>query len=270
MLRLKPAGIFKKVCEAIKDVTHNVYFDLTEKGLFMRFLHSSSSGVAWVEMLLQSDYLEDYRSDHKVSMPMNMNINDVYEIFDGDHNDYNGVIALMSITSGFLAFNFEDSIMCSNMQSSDAPPLSVPPEYRDLANLEFHARVKMPALKFEHICAKLGLVDKTVDISVKEDEVEFSTGSLTSFCVLASVVCKQTSIDKSEDELKCVEIQTIKPVSLALDVKHLKLSTKATPLSNTTTLTLYPGKALVVEYHVGNIGYAKYHLPHQEDKTEEV
>ncbi|KAL7109039.1 hypothetical protein ACP275_06G150900 [Erythranthe tilingii] len=267
MLRLKPAGIFKKVCEAIKDVTHNVYFDLTEKGLFMRFLHSSSSGVAWVEMLLQSDYLEDYRSDHKVSMPINMNINDVYEIFEGDHNEYNGVIALMSITSDFLAFNFEDSIMLSNMHSADAPPLSVPPEYRDLANLEFHARVKMPALKFEHICAKLGLVDKTVRISVKEDTVEFLTYC---FSIEASVVCKQTSIDKSEDEFKCVEIQTIKPVSLTLDFKHLKLSTKATPLSNTTTLTLYPGKALVVEYHVRNIGYAKYHLPHQEDKTEEV
>ena len=51
------------------------------------------------------------------------------------------------------------------------------------------------------------------------------------------------------------------PVTLTFALRYLNFFTKATPLSNTVSLSLSPNVPLVTEYTVGeDMGYVRYYL----------
>ena len=50
------------------------------------------------------------------------------------------------------------------------------------------------------------------------------------------------------------------PVTAAFASRYVGLISKATPLSDTVTLSIKEAKPLLVEYSIGDIGHLQYHL----------
>ncbi|RLN20286.1 hypothetical protein BBJ28_00007950, partial [Nothophytophthora sp. Chile5] len=50
------------------------------------------------------------------------------------------------------------------------------------------------------------------------------------------------------------------PVELTFALRYLNMFAKATPLSETVTLSMSPGIPVVVEYAIGDMGYMRFYL----------
>ena len=60
------------------------------------------------------------------------------------------------------------------------------------------------------------------------------------------------------------------PVSLTFALRYLNLFTKATPLSDSVTLSMSKDVPLVVEYRIGDMGYIRYYLAPKIEEDEEA
>ncbi len=61
-----------------------------------------------------------------------------------------------------------------------------------------------------------------------------------------------------EEESTIIELE--EPVTLTFAMRYLNLFTKATPLSQTVTLSMSPDVPLVTEYKISEMGYIRYYL----------
>lgn len=81
------------------------------------------------------------------------------------------------------------------------------------------------------------------------------------------ITLRQTSsVDKDEDEV-VIELQ--EPVQLTFALRYLNFFTKATPLSDSVTLSMSPDVPLSAEYRIGDIGYIRYYLAPKIDEDED-
>lgn len=66
-------------------------------------------------------------------------------------------------------------------------------------------------------------------------------------------------------------IEMNEPVSLTFALRYMNSFTKATPLSNTVTISLSSELPVVVEYKIAEMGYIRYYLaPKIEEDDEET
>ena len=74
----------------------------------------------------------------------------------------------------------------------------------------------------------------------------------------------------ADDEGNEVVIDMQEPVSLTFALRYLNLFTKATPLSDSVTLSMSKDVPLVVEYRIGDMGYIRYYLAPKIEEDEEA
>ncbi|RWW21282.1 hypothetical protein GW17_00014570, partial [Ensete ventricosum] len=102
-----------------------------------------------------------------------------------------------------------------------------------------------------------------VVISVTKEGVKFSTkGDIGS----ANIVCRQNTTVAKPEESTIIEIKD--PVSLTFALRYLISFTKATPLSNTVTVSMSSDFPMVVEYKIADMGYIRYYLAPKIDEDE--
>lgn len=77
-----------------------------------------------------------------------------------------------------------------------------------------------------------------------------------SFCVL-----------QPED---AIVIEMKEPVSLSFALRYMNSFTKATPLSDTVTISLSSELPVVVEYKVAEMGYIRYYLAPKIEEEEDT
>ncbi|KAL0369756.1 UNVERIFIED_CONTAM: Proliferating cell nuclear antigen [Sesamum angustifolium] len=236
-LRLVQGSLLKKVLEAIKDLVNDANFDCSATGFSLQAMDSSH--VALVALLLRSEGFEHYRCDRNISM--GMNLNNMAKMLKCAGND--DIITLKADDgSDTVTFMFESP------------------------KAEYHAIVRMPSAEFARICKDLSSIGDTVVISVTKEGVKFSTrGDIGT----ANVVCRQnTTVDKPEE---ATVIEMNEPVSLTFALRYLNSFTKATPLSNTVTISLSSELPVVVEYKIAEMGYIRFYLaPKIEEDDEET
>lgn len=82
-----------------------------------------------------------------------------------------------------------------------------------------------------------------------------------------NITVKPTSgVDNKADQTTSIQIS--EPVSLKFALRYLNFFTKATPLSETVTLSMSKDVPLVVEYRLDDLGYIRYFLaPKIEDDS---
>lgn len=66
-----------------------------------------------------------------------------------------------------------------------------------------------------------------------------------------------------------IVIEMNEPVSLSFALRYMNSFTKATPLSDTVTISLSSELPVVVEYKVAEMGYIRYYLAPKIEEDEE-
>jgi len=134
--------------------------------------------------------------------------------------------------------------------------LDIDSESLGIPDTEYKSVVKMPAAEFQKICRDLTILGDTVIVSGTRDGVKFSTsGDLGNGNI---TVKPSADVDAKADE--CVSIQIQEPVQLTFALRYLNFFSKATPLSNSVTLSMSKDVPLVVEYRMEDLGYLRYFL----------
>ncbi|XP_050945276.1 proliferating cell nuclear antigen-like [Cucumis melo] len=83
----------------------------------------------------------------------------------------------------------------------------------------------------------------------------------------ANIVCRQnTTVDKPEE---ATAIEMNEPVSLTFALRYMNSFTKATPLSNTVTISLSSDLPVVVEYKIAEMGYVRFYLAPKIEEDED-
>ncbi|KAL6499956.1 hypothetical protein OROGR_027866 [Orobanche gracilis] len=297
-LRLVQGSLLKKVMEAVKDLVHDANFDCSATGFSLQAMDSSH--VALVALLLRSEGFEHYRCDRNLSMGMNLNNmakmlkcagnDDIITIKADDGSDTvtfmfespSGLREEGSMgvhgPSGRHEFSYELGeaiymavrppifIAQDKIADFEMKLMDIDSEHLGIPEAEYHAIVRMPSSEFSRICKDLSSIGDTVVISVTKEGVKFSTrGDIGT----ANVVCRQnTTVDKPED---ATVIEMNEPVSLTFALRYFNSFTKATPLSNTVTISLSSELPVVIEYKIAEMGYIRFYLaPKIEEDDEET
>ncbi|KAH0876830.1 hypothetical protein HID58_064224 [Brassica napus] len=125
-------------------------------------------------------------------------------------------------------------------------------EHLGIPDAEYHSIVRIPSSEFSRICKDLSTIGDTVVISVTKEGVKFSTAG---------------DIGTANIPEDAIVIEMNEPVSLSFALRYMNSFTKATPLSDTVTISLSSELPVVVEYKVAEMGY--YLAPKiEEDKDD--
>ncbi|MFQ6626759.1 hypothetical protein Gotur_005645 [Gossypium turneri] len=267
-LRLVQGSLLKKVLEAIKDLVNDANFDCSATGFSLQAMDSSH--VALVALLLRSEGFEHYRCDRNISMGMNLgNMSKMLKCAGNDDiitikaDDGSDTVTFMfespSKSSISLGFAAQDKISDFEMKLMD-----IDSEHLGIPEAEYHAIVRMPSAEFARICKDLASIGDTVVISVTKEGVKFSTrGDIGT----ANIVLRQnTTVDKPEE---ATIIEMNEPVSLTFALRYMNSFTKATPLSNTVTISLSSELPVVVEYKIAEMGYVRFYLAPKIEEDED-
>ncbi|OWM66725.1 hypothetical protein CDL15_Pgr010376 [Punica granatum] len=249
-LRLVQGSLLKKVLEAIKDLVNDANFDCSATGFSLQAMDSSH--VALVALLLRSEGFEHYRCDRNMSM--GMNLNNMSKMLKCAGND--DIITLKADDgSDTVTFMFESPTQ-DKIADFEMKLMDIDSEHLGIPEAEYHAIVRMPSAEFARICKDLSSIGDTVVISVTKEGVKFSTrGDIGT----ANIPEEATIIEMTE------------PVTLTFALRYMNSFTKATPLSNTVTISLSSELPVVVEYKIAEMGYIRFYLaPKIEEDDEEA
>ncbi|RVW56643.1 Proliferating cell nuclear antigen [Vitis vinifera] len=255
-LRLVQGSLLKKVLEAIKDLVNDANFDCSATGFSLQAMDPSH--VALVALLLRPDGFEHYRCDRNISM--GMNLNNMSKILKCGGND--DIITIRADDgSDTVTFMFESPNGSANFEMN---LMDIDSEHHGIDESKYCAVIRMPSSEFQRICKVLSSIGDTVVISVTNEGVQFSTrGDIGT----ANIVCRQNiNVDKPEES---TVIEMSQPVSSQFPLRYMNSFTKATPLSNTVTISLTSELLLAVEYTIAEMGYIRFYLaPKIEDLAE--
>ncbi|KAK4763783.1 hypothetical protein SAY87_013221 [Trapa incisa] len=251
-LRLVQGSLLKKVLESIKDLVNDANFDCSATGFSLQAMDSSH--VALVALLLRSEGFEHYRCDRNISMGMNLgNMSKMLKCAGNDD-----IITIKADDgSDTVTFMFESPTQ-DKIADFEMKLMDIDSEHLGIPEAEYHAIVRMPSTEFARICKDLSSIGDSVVISVTKEGVKFSTrGDIGT----ANIVCRQnTTVDKAcschlhlPEEATVIEMN--EPVTLTFALRYMNSFTKATPLSNTVTISLSSDLPVVVEYKIAEMGY---------------
>ncbi|CAI0475507.1 unnamed protein product [Linum tenue] len=259
-LRLVQGSLLKKVMDAIKDLVNDANFDCSSASFALQAMDSSH--VALVALLLRAEGFEHFRCDRNISM--GMNLGNMAKMLKCAGND--DIITIKGDDgSDTVTFMFESPTQ-DKIADFEMKLMDIDSEHLGIPDAEYQAIVRMPSAEFMRICRDLATIGDTVVISVTKEGVKFSArGDMGS----ANIVLRQnTTVDKPEE---ATIIEMNEPVSLTFALRYMNSFTKATPLSNTVTLSLSAELPIVVEYKIAEMGYIRYYLaPKIEDDEEET
>ncbi|KAJ1410862.1 Proliferating cell nuclear antigen, PCNA [Sesbania bispinosa] len=257
-LRLVQGSLLKKVVEAIRELVNDANFDCSSTGFSLQAMDSSH--VALVALLLRSEGFEHYRCDRNLSV--GMNLNNVYKMLRCAGND--DIITLKADDgTDVVTFMFESPTQ-DKISDFEMKLMDIDSEHLGIPEAEYHAIVKMPSNEFSKICKDLSSIGDTVTIAVTKEGVKFSTrGDIGT----ANIVCRQnTTVDKPEE---ATVIEMNEPVCLTFALRYMNSFTKATPLSDTVTISLSSELPVVVEYKIAEMGYVRFYLAPKIDEEED-
>jgi len=143
--------------------------------------------------------------------------------------------------------------------------MSIEEEQVSVPDMEYDAKVSLPANEFQRICRDLSTIGETITIEVNKTGVHFSTsGDLYT----GNVTLKQGKADTDADREVVIELQ--ENVTLRFAARYLCSFTKATPLSTRVSLNLAAESPLMVDYTLAdNLGCVQYYLAPKIDEDDD-
>lgn len=141
--------------------------------------------------------------------------------------------------------------------------MDIDSEHLGIPQTEYVATVRMSSTEFQRLCRDLQTMGDTCTISVGKDGIKFSvSGDLGA----GNITMKNNA--SAEKEADRVIVTMEEPVELTFALRYLNMFAKATPLSETVTLSMSPGVPIVVEYAISDIGYMRFYLAPKVEEDE--
>lgn len=255
--RLEQGGLLKKIIEATKELVETANWDCSSEGISLQAMDTSH--VSLVSLLLRSDGFESLRCDKNINLGINMT--SLAKIVKCASND--DIISLETPDEpDTLTLKFE-SPKGDRTSEYEMKLMDIDSEHLGIPESTYDVVVKMPSGEFQRICRDLSTIGESVIISADKDGVTFKAeGELGS----GKTTLSQHPSEKEEEE---VTIDLQEKVELTFALRYMNFFTKATPLSDTVTLSMSKDVPLVVEYRIGDMGYIRYYLaPKIEDDDE--
>ncbi|KAJ3008616.1 hypothetical protein HKX48_008430 [Thoreauomyces humboldtii] len=247
--RLAQASVLKKLLDAIKELVTDANFDCNESGIQLQAMDNSH--VALVALMLRSTGFEHFRCDRNHSLGISLaSLSKVLKCAGNDD-----ILTIKSEEEGDILQLIFESPKVDRMSEYDLKLMDIDSEHLGIPETAYDAVVKMSSAEFQRICRDLSVLSESVAIDVDKDGVKFSAaGEIGS----GAVTLKQgTSVD---DDETATTIELNQSVALTFSLKYLTNFTKATPLSDTVSLSMSAEVPLLVEYKVSEVGYIRYYL----------
>jgi proliferating cell nuclear antigen len=259
--RLQQGGLLKKIIEATKELVETANWDCSQDGISLQAMDNSH--VSLVSLLLRTDGFESLRCDKNMNLGINMA--SMAKILKCASNDDVISLETKGEDADALTLKFESS-KGDRTSEYEMKLMEIDSEHLGIPESEYDVVVKLPAGEFQRICRDLMTIGESVVISATKEGVTFkSTGELGSG---QTTLKPYSDAEKEEDEV-VIELQ--ESVELTFALRYMNFFTKATPLSESVTLSMSKDVPLVVEYRIGDMGYIRYYLaPKIEDEDEDA
>uniref|UniRef100_A0A7S3GHV2 DNA sliding clamp PCNA n=1 Tax=Palpitomonas bilix TaxID=652834 RepID=A0A7S3GHV2_9EUKA len=254
--RLTQGNLLKKILEAIKDLITEANFDCSDQGISLQAMDSSH--VSLVALVLNSEGFEHYRCDR--SMSLGLNLTSISKVLKCAGND-DSVTLKGEDDSDVVSLIFENESK-DRVSDFDVKTMIIDSEHLGIPETEYKASIKMPSGDFQRIVRDMSTIGDTIQVAASKDGVKFSvSGDLGK----GSILLKQNTETEKEEDQVVIDLQ--EPVDLSFALRYLSFFTKASPLSDTVSLSLSPDVPLVVEYKVADMGHLRFYLaPKIEDE----
>merc|ERR1712093_371922 len=254
--RITQGSLLKKLIEAVKDLVTEANFDCSADGISVQAMDSSH--VSLVGIMLKSEGFEHYRCDKNVSL--GMNLASLSKILKCAGND--DVITMKAEDDAeVITFMFESPNQ-EKISDFELKLMVIDSEHLGIPETEYNGEVTMPSGEFQKVCRDLTTFGDTATIAATKEGVKFSvsgdigTGNVT--------VRQNAAVEKEQQTL--IDLQ--EPVSLTFALRYLNFFTKATPMSESVTLSLSKEVPLATEYAIGDMGHLRYYLAPKVDEDE--
>eukprot|EP00037_Helgoeca_nana_P012759 m.116538 g.116538 ORF g.116538 m.116538 type:complete len:266 (-) comp21631_c0_seq2:160-957(-) len=258
--RLVQGSLLKKILESVKDLVESANWDCSSNGISLQAMDSSH--VSLVSLLLRYDGFSPYRCDRNINL--GINIQSMTKIMKCASNDDYITLSAKTDSPDAVTFTFE-SPNADRVSEYEMKLMDIDSEHLGIPDTDHEATVKMPAGEFQRIVRDLSSIGESVNINVTKEGIKFSTtGELGN----GNVHLKQTG-GADEDDKDEVVIELQEPCSLTFALRYLNMFAKATPLSDSVTLSMSKDVPLVVEYKIGEMGYIRYYLAPKIEEDEE-
>jgi len=249
--KLAQGTTLKKIIEAIRELCKEVNLDVSDTGVQLQAMDSSH--VALVSMHLKPALFVDYRADRKIVLGMSME--SVAKILKICGND-DSVMLRAEDDSDQIAFVFENE-KDDRISDFELKLLDIDSEHMGIpGDQTYECVVKMPSAEFQKIMRDLKEFGDAVQISGSKDGVKFSVqGDIGA----GNVTVKPREAEK---ESESVAIACEDKVEAAFALRYLNFFAKATPLSDTVTLSISREQPLIAEFDVGDKdgGHLRFYL----------
>ncbi|CEG49791.1 proliferating cell nuclear antigen [Plasmopara halstedii] len=247
--RLPQGRIFKLIVEAMKDLISEGNIDCTKSGLALQSMDGSH--VSLVSLLLRAEGFEHYRCDRNISL--GVQTASLSKILKCSGND--DALSLSAEDNGDALNIMFEATSGDRVSDFSLKLMDIDSEHLGIPGTEYVATVRMPAGEFQRICRDLQTMGDTCTIAVGKEGVKFSvSGDLGA----GNITLKNNTAAEKESDRVIITME--EPVELTFALRYLNMFAKATPLSETVTLSMSPGIPVVVEYAIGDMGYMRFYL----------
>lgn len=247
--RLPQGRIVKLIVEAMKDLISEGNIDCTKSGLALQSMDGSH--VSLVSLLLRAEGFEHYRCDRNISL--GVQTASLSKILKCSGND--DALSLSAEDNGDALNIMFEATSGDRVSDFSLKLMDIDSEHLGIPGTEYVATVRMPAGEFQRICRDLQTMGDTCTIAVGKEGVKFSVaGDLGA----GNITLKNNTAAEKESDRVIITME--EPVELTFALRYLNMFAKATPLSETVTLSMSPGIPVVVEYAIGDMGYMRFYL----------
>ncbi|KAG6963257.1 hypothetical protein JG688_00008230 [Phytophthora aleatoria] len=247
--RLPQGRIVKLIVEAMKDLISEGNIDCTKSGLALQSMDGSH--VSLVSLLLRAEGFEHYRCDRNISL--GVQTASLSKILKCSGND--DALSLSAEDNGDALNIMFEATSGDRVSDFSLKLMDIDSEHLGIPGTEYVATVRMPAGEFQRICRDLQTMGDTCTIAVGKEGVKFSvSGDLGA----GNITLKNNTAAEKESDRVIITME--EPVELTFALRYLNMFAKATPLSETVTLSMSPGIPVVVEYAIGDMGYMRFYL----------
>ncbi|KAI9906455.1 hypothetical protein PsorP6_002951 [Peronosclerospora sorghi] len=247
--RLPQGRIVKLIVEAMKDLISEGNIDCTKSGLALQSMDGSH--VSLVSLLLRAEGFEHYRCDRNISL--GVQTASLSKILKCSGND--DALSLSAEDNGDALNIMFEATSGDRVSDFSLKLMDIDSEHLGIPGTEYVATVRMPSSEFQRICRDLQTMGDTCTIAVGKEGVKFSvSGDLGA----GNITLKNNTAAEKESDRVIITME--EPVELTFALRYLNMFAKATPLSETVTLSMSPGIPIVVEYAIGDMGYMRFYL----------
>ena len=238
---LDQGSFLKKLVDSIKDLASEANWEVDANGIRMQAMDSSH--VCLIVFDLDAKKFDKYTCD--APQTFGINLTNLSKILKCSSND-DRITMTAGSSADSLTFAFESGDRTSEftlkLMQIECEQLGIPD------NQEYDVVAEMPSADYLRIVRDLGTIGDNFIVAGTSTSLKFSTSGDVGAASMTLRVNAETSISVKE------------PTTLSFSARYLSSFSKASALSNATTISMRKDAPMCVRFAIGGIGSLRYYL----------